>query len=73
MAKVNDQYSFPVQQEEGLPQGSVLSCTCFLIAIKEIATNLHLTIQKNICRRRCNILLGEEFANNEKATTNSSK
>ena len=48
MVKVNDQHSDLVQQEEGIPQGSVLGCTCFLIAINEIAGNLPPTVQKTI-------------------------
>ena len=44
--KVNGTYSDPVDLQEGIPQGSVLSCTFFLIAINETANNLPPNIQK---------------------------
>lgn len=38
--RINDVYSPEKIVTEGIPQGSVLSCTCFLIAINDIADNL---------------------------------
>ena len=38
--RINNNYSSSHHMLEGTPQGSVLSCTCFLIAINEIADSL---------------------------------
>ena len=38
--RVNNSLSPPKIMLEGTPQGSVLSCTCFLVAINEITDNL---------------------------------
>ena len=41
-------FSDSVRLEEGIPQGSALSCTCFLIAMNEIAANLPPTLHRSI-------------------------
>ena len=43
--RVGASHSDYVEQEEGLPQGSVLSVTCFAVAINEIAKQLSTDVQ----------------------------
>lgn len=43
--RIGSQLSDPVIIEEGVPQGSVLSCTLFIIAMNKIANNLPPTVQ----------------------------
>ena len=42
--QISDTFSDPIEIKEGIPQGRVLSCTGFLIAINEIADNLPPTL-----------------------------
>lgn len=47
-AKIGNSFSDSVPQEEGVPQGSVLSCTLFALAINNIAENLPIDVKYSL-------------------------
>ena len=46
--QISNVFSNPIELREGIPQGSVLSCTCFLISINEITNNMSHMVYKTI-------------------------
>ena len=48
MVRIEDKFSESVQTQFGIPQGSVLSCTCFILAVNNLATDLHPSIHVQI-------------------------
>ena len=48
IVKVGDNLSTPREMKEGILQGSVLSCTCFLLAINSISSNIGSDIRSSL-------------------------
>jgi len=46
--RINEAMSSEKHTTEGIPQGSVLSCTCFLIAINDIVNNLPVSVHRAV-------------------------
>ena len=46
--RINSEFSDPQMQEQGVPQGSVLSCLLFLIAINDIASTIPPMVQPSL-------------------------
>ena len=48
IVRIGASFSSPKTIQEGILQGSVLSCSCFMIAIDEISSNLHPSIKSTL-------------------------